>query len=225
MSSDRYIVLEGLDASGKTTAARKLKNEIESIYDEEVIIVNEPSYHSEEALGIRERLLSDSSLSKEEQIDLFIKQRVLVMNDIIIPALKAGKIVISERCLITSMVYQSDMTYGMQYILDRNMEALERFGDLVIPSIVFLQENSHKVFLERSQLRDLDVLEKPLVDPDYFAKQADRYHAALQVAKYFYPDFVYEMYGEHHKALNNIHRNLGKHWKRKEEAQILEAQA
>lgn len=225
MFSDRYIALEGLDTSGKTTASRKLKKTIESIYDEEVIVVNEPSYHSEEALAIRNELLNNPDLTKEQQLELFIKQRLLVMNDIVIPALKAGKIVISERCFITSMVYQSDESFGMQRILDLNLEALEQFNGLAIPSIVFLQENSHKVFLERSVERNLDVLEKPLADPAFFAKQADKYHAALQFAKYFIPDFNYEMYHDLPKALNHIHRHLGGSWKRKEESPILEAQA
>jgi len=92
----KFIVFEGLDGSGQSTQAGLLKDFLlEKGY--EVILTKEPTIESEAGRKIRKVLDKKLNLSPKELQELFAQDRKEHLENIIIPALKQGKMVISDR--------------------------------------------------------------------------------------------------------------------------------
>ena len=100
--SGLFVTLEGIDRSGKTTQAKLL---IEALGDD-ALGVREPGGT---AAGERVReLLKDPSvdLSGEAEALLFAAARAELVRQVIRPALDAGRVVVSDRFLDSSLAYQ-----------------------------------------------------------------------------------------------------------------------
>ena len=84
------IVFEGLDGAGKTTAMQNLANVLRDD-GHEVVVASSPC--NESALGVSVRKLSHLPVIHEEaKILLYLADMVNKQNNIIKPALDAGKI-------------------------------------------------------------------------------------------------------------------------------------
>ena len=192
-----YIVIEGVDFSGKSTLASTLKTQLKTIYGVESIIAEEPSTHSERCKEIRHQVTTNKKLTDEERAALFIEQRVLVNRDLIQPALAAGKLVIGSRSFISTMVYQTpESGYGMHMVLSANLTALDEFEDDAIPDMGIMCDITHETFLMRCKSRNgyLDELETPLLNPVTFAKRVDKYHKAMNYCNVLLKKFHFTPY-------------------------------
>ncbi len=100
----RYIALEGIDGSGKTTQAEKLAEYFRSI-GKKAVLTREP--RKEGVIGdiVQQVLTGKTKVPPAALQYLFSTDRVLHHEEIIEPALKAGKIVISDRCFWSAVVY------------------------------------------------------------------------------------------------------------------------
>ncbi len=100
----RYIALEGIDGSGKTTQVEKLAEYFKS-QGKEVILTREP--RKEGLIGdIVQKVLTGKVKVPSVALQyLFSTDRVLHYAEVIEPALKSGKIVISDRCFWSAVVY------------------------------------------------------------------------------------------------------------------------
>lgn len=100
-----FVVLEGPDKSGKSTQARLLADTLKG-RGHEVLHTREPGGTSV-AEGVRKVLL-DPSLTIDPLAELFLYEasRAQHTNEKIIPALKAGNVVISERFTMSTDAYQ-----------------------------------------------------------------------------------------------------------------------
>ena len=101
----RFICIEGVDGSGKTTQAKRLvKNLLSQGYDS--VYTTEPS---EGKIGT---LIRDFVLSRKARIPialealLFAADRVDHVQAIVEPLLKQGKIVVCDRYVCSSLAYQ-----------------------------------------------------------------------------------------------------------------------
>lgn len=99
-----YIALEGIDGSGKTTQAIELKKYFES-KGKEVVTTREP--RKEGVIGelVHQILLGDRKFSPKAFQYLFTTDRVLNQEEIVLPALKRGAVVISDRAFWSGIVY------------------------------------------------------------------------------------------------------------------------
>ena len=100
-----YVVIEGIEGSGKTTHARMLHDYL-SGKGVNTLLVREPGTTK---LGekIRSLLLStEIELCPLEEFLLFSTARSALHNQIIIPACAQGKVVISDRNYLSSVAYQ-----------------------------------------------------------------------------------------------------------------------
>ncbi len=100
-----FIVLEGPDKSGKSTQARLLADTLKG-RGHEVLHTREPGGTSV-AEGVR-RVLLDPALSIDPLAELFLYEasRAQHTSEKILPALKAGTVVISERFTMSTDAYQ-----------------------------------------------------------------------------------------------------------------------
>lgn len=106
MAKGLFLVLEGIDNSGKTTQAALLKEYFEKL-GREVIQTREPG-GTKAGEEIRQVLLTDREklLYPNTQLLLFYASRNEFLQEIIKPNLEAGKIVITDRFMPSSFSYQ-----------------------------------------------------------------------------------------------------------------------
>ena len=101
-----YVVLEGADGCGKSTQAGLLARWAEA-QGREVLQLREPG-STTLGEGLRRVLLDPKSgdLSPFAEALLFTAARAELVDKVIAPALSAGKFIVSERCYLSTWVYQ-----------------------------------------------------------------------------------------------------------------------
>lgn len=148
-----FVCIEGLDASGKTTQARLLVEELNRRGFEAV-------YTTEPSQGEIGSLIRKSVLQREGRVPSVIEALLFAVDRIdhvereIKPALKEGKIVVSDRYLYSSLAYQGAAGLDLNWIREINRLAL--IPDLAIyidvpPEIVFERIRRKRTVMEKLQ--------------------------------------------------------------------------
>ncbi|MCW5197779.1 dTMP kinase [Buchnera aphidicola] len=108
MKKNKFIVIEGLEGSGKTTACKIIKNFLFLNNIKKVIIVRQPGSTSisEKIRKIIKNNNKKEKLNKFSELFLLYSARIQLMKNIIKPALKKGKWIISDRHNLSSIAYQ-----------------------------------------------------------------------------------------------------------------------
>lgn len=114
-----FISIEGVDGSGKTTQAGRLAEGL-SRAGHQVQVVRDPGTT---ALGerLRELLLepaADWALQGWAETVLFLAGRIQLASDVLRPALAAGTVIISDRYIDSSLVYQGAREVPWEAILE-----------------------------------------------------------------------------------------------------------
>ena len=124
------IVLEGIDGSGKSTQARLLVRRL-AARGIRTVLFREPTRGKWGRL-IREKARQADSLTPEEELDLFVRDRRENVFRNVEPALAAGKTVVLDRYYFSTIAYQ-----GAKGIDPGRIQRLnERFA--VRPDLVFI---------------------------------------------------------------------------------------
>ncbi|MEQ1849044.1 MAG: dTMP kinase [Candidatus Peribacteraceae bacterium] len=147
----RFIVLEGPDGSGTTTHAKLLGERLRK-EGHDVLLTAEPT---DSSIGkfIREQLKGKTIPSPAALQLLFCADRALHIQEVIKPALAAGKTVISDRYVISTLVYGEALGLDPDWLLQVNTPFVE-------PDVMVLALPPLSVCLERIGLRkQLDVFE------------------------------------------------------------------
>jgi dTMP kinase len=102
-----FITIEGPEGSGKTSLIKELVPELEGKTDTEFLVTREPG-GSEIAEEIRQVILNPKNTLMDEWTEalLFAASRRQHLVEKVIPALEAGKIVIADRYVDSSLAYQ-----------------------------------------------------------------------------------------------------------------------
>lgn len=124
-----FLVFEGIDGSGKTTQARLLDEHLRKKSGLNTLLVREPGGT---VLGekVRELVLQSGpeEIGPDTELFLFMASRAHLVRSKIMPALEAGRVVISDRFLWSSVVYQGIST-GLQ------PQEILRLGRLAAPGL------------------------------------------------------------------------------------------
>lgn len=114
-----FVVLEGIDGSGKTTLSENLIHSLNKI-ETKAVRFSEPT-HFETGLFIRKFLKGEITLSPKEQIEFFLKDRELSVTKNILPNLKSNLIVVLDRYYYSTSAYQASEDYSALDILNINL--------------------------------------------------------------------------------------------------------
>lgn len=135
------IVLEGIDGSGKTTIAKRLKEYlIDSEYN--ALLFREPS-DSEYGKKIREIAENKSKIPIEEELNYFIMDRKWNVENNILPNLAQNRVIILDRYFFSTACYQGARGLNMEDILKINREFAPE------PDYVFIIDIDVKTALSR----------------------------------------------------------------------------
>jgi dTMP kinase len=147
-----FICIEGLDGSGKSTQAKLLTKKLcKTGYP--AVFTAEPS-QGKIGKFIRKRLFEQKRLPTTVEALLFAADRIEHVQNTVIPALKEGKIVISDRYVYSSLAYQGSAGLDLNWIETINANAqkpdLSIFID-VAPEMVLERLKRKKSVMENLQ--------------------------------------------------------------------------
>ncbi len=145
MQKGILIVFEGIDGSGKSTQAEILLERLQE-EDFDVVYFREPS-KGKWGRKIKKKALHADSLTPEEELDLFLKDRRENVEKNLKPALKRKRVVILDRYYYSTIAYQG--AKGIDEKLIRKMN--EEF--VVEPDLVFIFDIDPQKGLERIENR------------------------------------------------------------------------
>jgi dTMP kinase len=161
------IAFEGLDGSGKTTQARLLFEKLSQSYS--CILTKEPT---DGPIGLFARDNMKSSTNKDTMENtlvmeaFFIADRIDHVNSIIKPSLELGKVVITDRYVLSTIAYGGVVGIDTAWLAELNK-------NFPMPDITFLMDIDTQAAMARLQSR----AEKPQVFEN---------KEFLRVARYIY---------------------------------------
>jgi dTMP kinase len=146
-----FIVFEGIDGSGKSTHIRLLFQELQRRRFD-VLITAEPT-RTDIGRLIRESIQTPSSqMPPEVEALLFAADRLNHVKRLIEPSLAAGRIVLSDRYIHSSLAYQGERGLNLEWI-----RSINRFAPRADLSIYL--DISPEVGIKRMQRRKKTVFE------------------------------------------------------------------
>jgi len=161
MKKGLLISIEGLDGSGKTTQIEMLKKHLENL-GEKVIVLREPGGTN---IGeqIRTILLDHKNTEMNDVAEMFLyaASRAQLFSQIIKPNLESGIIIICDRFIDSSIVYQG---YGrgldVDDVIKANLTAIQnRLPDITL----FIDINAMTSLERRMNASKADRLEREAI--------------------------------------------------------------
>ena len=159
----KFIVIEGIDGSGKTTQIKELSKWLNATNlipaNNKLVITREPG-GTKLGKSIRSLLLDTSKEIKPDSITellLYAADRAQHINEIIRPSLNKGDWVISDRFCGSTLAYQG---YGrkLDIKLIKTLETIATQG--ISPDITFLLDIPVDESIKRRMNREEDRMEK-----------------------------------------------------------------
>lgn len=169
---NNFITLEGCDGVGKTHQTKLLVNYCQQHGIDNVVFTREPG-GSKIAEQIRKIVLDGDNREMASLCEAFLyaSARVQHLEEIIKPALAQGKLVICDRFVHSSYVYQGlGREIGMQKIVDLNAIAV---GEYMPQYTIFLDLSPREAFARKGGVDKKDRLED--VDISFHERVYDGY--------------------------------------------------
>ena len=143
-----FITFEGIDGCGKTTQSSLLAKYVSDLYGEDkVILTREPGGTSlNEFLRNMVLCSGDYKMDVLTELLLFLAMRRESFVKIVERGLKKDKIVISDRCIDSTVAYQG-YGYGIDLAL---INTLNSVVTSVVPDITFVMDVDTKKALKRA---------------------------------------------------------------------------
>jgi dTMP kinase len=151
-----FICIEGLDGCGKTTQAKLLAKKLRKSHS--AVYTAEPS-HGKIGTYIRSSYLyGEKRLSIVLEALLFAADRIEHVENEVLPALKGGRLVISDRYVYSSLAYQGAAGLSLDWIEKINEHALQ--PDLAVFIDVDPEAVVSRLKPKKSVMEDLETQKK-----------------------------------------------------------------
>lgn len=141
----KFVAVEGLDGSGQSTQVELIKEYL-GAKGREVVITKEPTTASPVSHWLRDALAKKIDIAALTLQELFAKDRQHHLESLIIPALKKGKVVISDRYAFSSFAFGQAAGCQLEKLIKLN-------EDFLMPDIVFFLDVRPKICIERIKKR------------------------------------------------------------------------
>ncbi len=143
------VTFEGPEGAGKTTIISLVKEKL-IMQGFLVCMTREPGSGAIGGL-IRETLLHGEYLDAKTELFLFLADRAQHVTEVLQPAIKSGKIVLCDRYIDSTIVYQG---YGRGFDLKLLKQFNEMATDGLRPDLTILLDIDPKIGLQRQQKKD-----------------------------------------------------------------------
>lgn len=195
----KFAALEGLDFAGKTTLIKQF------VELTGWATVNEPYTGNEFAAEVK-RQNNANYLPKHYEMMSIVAGRIDCFDEVIDKHLATG--IITDRCVVSSMVYQATDRCSPHNVLTINKTALLLHGHDIFPSDIFFVDIRHETFLDRLANCNRAVDEKDLFlkDPENWKALRARYVSSLEIMQRC--GVKIHHLGERHSAVDMV-RMLG----------------
>jgi dTMP kinase len=128
-----FIVLEGIEGSGKTTQAALLGEWLEQL-DLPYRLTREPG-GTELGESIRRLLLHGGAMPAVAELLLMLAARSALLAEVVRPALAADEIVVADRYSLSTLAYQG---YGRELDLPQVRRAIKLATDGLVPDLTLV---------------------------------------------------------------------------------------
>jgi dTMP kinase len=149
VNGGRLIAFEGLDGSGKTTQLERLAAHLRAD-GRDVVTTREPTDFAS-GLRIREMARSGEELDPEEELRWFVEDRRAHVAEVIAPAMRADRVVLTDRYYLSTVAYQGARGLDFEQIL------ADSEAEFPIPDLVLLLEIDPKIAFERVHSRGSEI--------------------------------------------------------------------
>jgi dTMP kinase len=144
-----FICIEGLDGCGKTTQAKLLVKKMRKSHN--AVYTAEPSRGKIGAFIRKSCLYGEKRLSSVVEALLFAADRLEHVENEVLPALRQGRLVVSDRYIYSSLAYQGAAGLSLEWIEKINEHALRPDFAIFIdvdPKIVMQRLKPNKSVME-----------------------------------------------------------------------------
>jgi dTMP kinase len=144
-----FICIEGLDGCGKTTQAKLLVKRLQKSHN--AVYTAEPSRGKIGAFIRKNCLYGEKRLSSVVEALLFAADRLEHVENEVLPALRQGRLVVSDRYVYSSLAYQGAAGLSIEWIEKINEHALRPDFAIFIdvdPKIVMQRLKPNKSVME-----------------------------------------------------------------------------
>ncbi len=165
-----FVAFEGGDGSGKSTQLRLLRDHLEEL-GVPVVVTREPG-GTAIGEGIREILLDPASAAMDDRAEalLYAAARAQHVAEVIEPALAEGKVVLCDRFIDSSIVYQgAGRALGEVKVEELNLWATGQ----VVPDVIILLDVAAEEGLRRAGAE---------AEPDRLEAAGEPFHATVRDA-------------------------------------------
>lgn len=173
----KYIVIEGLEGAGKTSARDAIVETLNQLGVRDLVFTREPGgtvlAEKLRSLVLDIKSVGDEVITDKAEVLMFYAARVQLVESVIKPALAAGKWVIGDRHDLSTQAYQ-----GGGRGIDRHL--LETLRDAVLgdfrPDLTLYLDVTPEIGLGRARARGaLDRIEAESLN--FFNRTRERYQA------------------------------------------------
>ncbi|WP_422667604.1 dTMP kinase [Buchnera aphidicola] len=198
MIKNKFIVIEGIDGSGKTNACIFIKKILNKKNIKKILLVRQPgSTHIAESIrNLIKKKFYNENMVKETELLLMYAARVQLIEKVIKPALKKGIWVISDRHDLSSLAYQG----GGLNVNKKFINTLRKFLlGAFIPDLTIYLDVYPKIGLKRIYKRKvLDVIETRSLD--FFTRVRKSYLKNIKL----HNNIIINA----NKNINTVHENI-----------------
>lgn len=152
--SGLYIALEGIDGSGKTSQIDSLQKYFESI-GRQVVTTREPRKNVGLVAEINNKALQGKiKIPRSAYQYLFTADRIMHLDELVIPALKVGKVVITDRSIWSAIPYgMTDFEEGFSEASAQILLIAQGIHNIILPDITFYIDIPYEISVSRRSNR------------------------------------------------------------------------